>query len=110
MPWHGPFARKLCLPRRLAFGRPGASVDARARTSPPTKGTAMSITYDVAGMTCGHCVASITAEVSKVDGVQAVQVDLKTGRVTVTSERPVDPGLVAVAVDEAGYAVTGLSW
>ena len=69
----------------------------------------MTITYDVAGMTCGHCVASITAEVSKVDGVQAVHVDLKTGRLTVTSETPVDPGLVTVAVDEAGYAVTGLS-
>lgn len=80
-----------------------------AGSSLPTKGTPVSITYDVAGMTCGHCVASITAQVSKVDGVQAVQVDLKTGRVTVTSDTPVDPGRIVVAVDEAGYTVTGLS-
>lgn len=69
----------------------------------------MTTTYDVAGMTCGHCVASITKEVVKVEGVQLVKVDLETGRVTITSAMPVDPALVAAAVDEAGYAVTGVS-
>jgi copper ion binding protein len=69
----------------------------------------MTTTYDVAGMTCGHCVASITKEVGKVEGVQLVKVDLETGRVTITSDVPVDPALVAAAVDEAGYAVTGVS-
>lgn len=69
----------------------------------------MTTTYDVAGMTCGHCVASITKEVVKVEGVQLVKVDLETGRVTITSDMPVDPALVAAAVDEAGYAVTGVS-
>ncbi|WP_149204904.1 heavy-metal-associated domain-containing protein [Actinotalea subterranea] len=69
----------------------------------------MTTTYDVAGMTCGHCVASITKEVVKVEGVQLVKVDLETGRVTITSDMPVDSALVAAAVDEAGYAVTGVS-
>lgn len=69
----------------------------------------MTTTYDVAGMTCGHCVASITTEVVKVEGVQLVKVDLETGRVTITSDMPVDSALVAAAVDEAGYAVTGVS-
>lgn len=57
-------------------------------------------------MSCGHCVASVRDEVSKVDGVTAVDVELATGTVTVTSERPVDPAAVAAAVDEAGYEVT----
>jgi copper chaperone len=63
-------------------------------------------TYTVTGMTCGHCVASVTEEVSKVDGVTDVEVDLATGQVTVTSDGPVDDAAVAAAVDEAGYAVT----
>lgn len=60
-------------------------------------------TFTVTGMTCGHCVASVRDEVSKVDGVSAVDVELATGAVTVTSEGPVDPAAMAAAVDEAGY-------
>ena len=63
-------------------------------------------TYTVTGMTCGHCVASVTEEVSKVDGVTDVEVDLASGQVTVTSAGPVDDDAVAAAVDEAGYSVT----
>jgi copper chaperone len=63
-------------------------------------------TYTVTGMTCGHCVASVTEEVSKVDGVTNVDVDLASGQVTVTSDGPVDDAAIAAAVDEAGYAVT----
>ena len=59
--------------------------------------------YTVTGMTCDHCVASVTEEVSEVDGVTAVAVDLPSGAVTVTSEQPVDDAAVAAAVDEAGY-------
>lgn len=62
-------------------------------------------TFTVTGMSCDHCVASVRDEVSKVDGVTAVDVELATGTVTVTSERPVDPAAVAAAVDEAGYEV-----
>jgi len=60
-------------------------------------------TYDVTGMTCGHCVAAVTTEVGSVPGVTAVDVDLITGRVTV--EGDVVPDEVAAAIDEAGYAL-----
>ena len=62
-------------------------------------------TYAVKGMTCAHCVRSVTEEVSEVPGVTAVDVDLASGRLTVSSERPVDDGAVRAAVAEAGYEV-----
>ena len=63
-------------------------------------------TYTVKGMTCGHCVAAVTEELSKLDGVSHVDVDLSSGRVTVESDGPLDDGDVAAAVDEAGYTIT----
>ncbi|QKW32742.1 heavy-metal-associated domain-containing protein [Actinomadura sp. NAK00032] len=60
-------------------------------------------TYTVTGMTCGHCVSSVTEEVEQIAGVTAVDVDLKTGAVTVTSEAPLDDAQVKGAVEEAGY-------
>ena len=64
-------------------------------------------TYTVVGMTCGHCVSAVTEEVSQVPGVTAVDVDLASGAVTVTSDGPVDDDAVRAAVDEAGYEVAG---
>ena len=64
-------------------------------------------TYTVTGMTCGHCVRSVTEEVSEVPGVTAVDVDLASGRVTVSGDRPVDDAAVRAAVAEAGYQVVG---
>jgi len=64
-------------------------------------------TYTVVGMTCSHCVAAVTEEVSGVPGVTAVDVDLPTGGLTVTSTDPVDDGAVRAAVEEAGYEVAG---
>jgi copper chaperone CopZ len=61
-------------------------------------------TYQVTGMTCGHCVQAVTSEVSAIDGVTDVQVDLVSGRVDVTGENVPDEA-VRAAVDEAGYAV-----
>ncbi|MGP4023141.1 heavy-metal-associated domain-containing protein [Actinomadura sp. 3N407] len=63
-------------------------------------------TYTVTGMTCGHCVSSVTEEVEQIAGVTAVDVDLPTGRVTVTSDAPLDDALVKDAVEEAGYELT----
>lgn len=60
-------------------------------------------TYTVTGMTCGHCVNSVTEEVEQITGVTGVDVDLRTGRVTVTSDAPLDDALVKDAVEEAGY-------
>lgn len=63
-------------------------------------------TYTVTGMTCGHCVSSVTEEVSEVAGVTDVQVDLESGRLTVTSDAPVEADNIRAAVEEAGYQVS----
>jgi len=60
-------------------------------------------TYTVSGMTCQHCVNAVTGELSSLDGVDDVRVDLGTGVVTVTSAQPLDENDVRAAVDEAGY-------
>ncbi|SQD97799.1 MULTISPECIES: heavy-metal-associated domain-containing protein [unclassified Parafrankia] len=65
-------------------------------------------TYTVTGMTCGHCVASVTEEVGDIQGVTNVAVDLSSGAVTVTGDRQVDPAEVRAAVEEAGYRLAGL--
>ena len=62
-------------------------------------------TYTVVGMTCGHCVNSVTEEVSQVPGVTGVDVDLASGGLTVTSATAVDDSAVQAAVEEAGYQV-----
>jgi copper chaperone len=61
-------------------------------------------TYTVTGMTCEHCVNSVTDEVGKVDGVETVDVQLEGGQVTVAGDGFAD-AQVAAAVDEAGYAI-----
>ena len=63
----------------------------------------MTSTYAVAGMTCEHCVRSVTEEVSEVPGVTGVDVDLAAGRVTVSGVA--DDAAVRAAVAEAGYEV-----
>ncbi len=62
--------------------------------------------FTVIGMTCAHCVAAVTEEVSKLDNVTSVEIDLAGGTVTVRSDGPVDPVEFAAAVDEAGYEVS----
>ena len=61
--------------------------------------------WTVQGMTCGHCVAAVTEEVSAIDGVTAVEVDLASGRVTVTADADPAPDAMLAAVDEAGYTL-----
>lgn len=60
--------------------------------------------YAVHGMTCSHCVLSVREEVSDVRSVSAVDVDLASGRLTVTG-RDIDDDAVRAAVAEAGYEV-----
>lgn len=62
-------------------------------------------TYTVSGMTCGHCVASVSEEVGALDGVTGVDVDLATGKVVVTSAGPLVEADVRAAVGEAGYTL-----
>ncbi|MCZ3388348.1 MAG: cation transporter [Actinomycetia bacterium] len=62
-------------------------------------------TFSVTGMTCGHCVQAVTDEITVLDGVEKVDVDLSSGSVTVVSAEALSENAVAVAVDEAGYAL-----
>lgn len=59
-------------------------------------------TYRVTGMTCEHCVAAVTSEVGKVDGVTGVAVELASGRLAVSGDAYTDDEIRA-AVAEAGY-------
>jgi len=63
----------------------------------------METVYSVKGMTCGHCVSAVSAEIGKLDGVDGVTVDLASGAVTVSSATPLETAQVAAAVEEAGY-------
>ena len=70
-----------------------------------TTTTANTATFAVAGMTCGHCVAAVSEELSTLQGVSAVNVDLVaagTSTVTITSDTPVSRTEVAAALDAAG--------
>lgn len=60
-------------------------------------------TFTVTGMTCGHCQQAVTKELSALQGVSRVDVDLATGLVTVDSDRDLTRDELAEAVDEAGY-------
>jgi len=60
-------------------------------------------TYNVVGMTCGHCVASVTEEVTALPGVTDVSVELDSGLLTVTGDAAQDTEAVRLAVEEAGY-------
>jgi copper chaperone len=59
--------------------------------------------YTVSGMTCGHCVSSVTEEVQELPGVENVDVVLETGALTITSAETIDRAAVRAAVEEAGY-------
>ena len=61
--------------------------------------------FTVVGMTCEHCVASVTEEVSEITGVSNVDVDLTSGDVTVTATEPVSDDAIRAAVEEAGYSL-----
>ncbi|MCC3290782.1 heavy-metal-associated domain-containing protein [Arthrobacter sp. zg-Y1110] len=65
-------------------------------------------TLNISGMTCGHCVASVTEELEALDGVDKVSVDLNAGGIstaTVTANRNLSTAELGEAVAEAGYLV-----
>ncbi len=63
----------------------------------------METTFEVKGMTCGHCVNAVTSEVLLLPGVTQVDIDLDKGHVLITSDTELDVNDVASAIDEAGY-------
>ncbi|MFB8128705.1 heavy-metal-associated domain-containing protein [Streptomyces mirabilis] len=64
-------------------------------------------TYTVTGITCGHCAASVTEEITTLAGVKKVDVDVESGRVTVASDSPLATEDIRAAVTEAGYELVG---
>ena len=75
-------------------------------SAPVTSAVTQDVLVEV--MTCSHCVSSVSEELSAVDGVESVTVNLNAGgtsRVTIHSASPVDPAAVQAAVEEAGYAL-----
>jgi copper chaperone CopZ len=73
---------------------------------PPERGEESMInpdTYHVTGMTCDHCVKAVTRELSALPGVTGVDVDLASGRATVTSDDHLTVEVVRAAVEKAGY-------
>jgi copper chaperone CopZ len=68
----------------------------------------VSTTVNVSGMTCGHCVSSVSEELEALEGVEAVGVDLNAGgisTVTITSDKELSRSEIGEAVAEAGYLV-----
>jgi copper chaperone len=65
-------------------------------------------TYSVAGMSCEHCVAAVTAELGELPGVSAVNVDLASGAVVVSGGE-VDDATVRGAVEAAGYSLAEIA-
>ena len=63
-------------------------------------------TISISGMTCGHCVASVTEELTSLPTVTDVAVDLESGSATITSDASLDLDAVKAAVEEAGYELT----
>lgn len=68
-------------------------------------------TYGLTGLTCGHCVNAVTEEVSEIEGVTDVEVELVpegTSTLTITAQSDVGDDALAAAIDEAGgYQLTG---
>ena len=62
-----------------------------------------SSSYTVTGMTCEHCLASVTEEVQEIPGVEQVEVVLESGALTIASADPVADVDVRAAVETAGY-------
>lgn len=84
---------------------PSSAAETTVKENDVTTST-YSQSYPVTGMTCGHCVASVTEELEELSGVHDVNVDLVAGgtsTVTVSSDEPLAEDAVRTAVVEAGY-------
>lgn len=64
-------------------------------------------TYQVTGMTCGHCVSAVSTELGVLGGVRDVVVDVGAGTVTVRSDVPLELVVARTAIGRAGYELTG---
>ena len=70
------------------------------------------VELSINGMTCGHCVASVTEELSEVPGVLNVEVILNSGatsKATVVTNTELDDNALRDAVSEAGFDLVGIA-
>lgn len=70
------------------------------------------IELSVDGMTCGHCVMSVTEELTELPGVKNVEVILNSGgtsKVTVLTDKALEDSALGDAVSEAGFTLVGIS-
>lgn len=96
-------AGESCCGGTGACGSSAGSIDAPESAAPAS---GITTELQVTGMTCGHCVMTVTKELSALEGVTGVDVNLVVGglsTVTVQSEAPLATDAVAAAIDEAGY-------
>ena len=87
-----------------------APAPATDHTAPAERTTSSrsAVTYQVEGMTCGHCASSVTEELTALEDVTDVHVDLVAGgtsTVTVTADRPLSTAAISAAVEDAGYTL-----
>ena len=66
-------------------------------------------TFTATGMTCQHCVGSVTKEVSELAHVTSVSVDLPSGTVTVESDASIPQDEIIAAIDKAGYPAVAMN-
>lgn len=86
------------------------SADSTSASDAATVSSTATQDFLVTGMTCAHCVSSVTEELSELDGVNAVAVELNVGaasKVRVTASAPLDVDKVRAAIADAGYEIVG---
>jgi copper chaperone len=62
-------------------------------------------TITVKGMSCQHCVASVTKALSEIAGISDVQVSLEKGEATFEEQSPVDEQIIKEAIARIGFEV-----
>ncbi len=65
----------------------------------------MAETVNVKGMSCHHCVMSVTKALTHLEGIQNVQVDLQKGEVRFDNTKAITSDKIEKAITEAGYQV-----
>ncbi len=65
----------------------------------------MQHTFEVHGMTCGHCEKAVTQAIHHLDAQATVQIDRAHNQVSVSSEQTIDVPAIAAAIREEGYEV-----
>jgi len=102
-------ARVLPLAGAASANDASCACCAPADSAPATEAS-VTAEYRVAGMTCGNCVSHVTADLSELDGVRGVEVELVAGGVStvrVASDHVLDPSVVAETVADGGYELVG---